>query len=361
MAVIVGTVGLILGGVPVTGHFRGVDAGAVALMLATAIPLAWWRVRPDVVLAVVGTAVFVNVVAGYRPGLAWVAVPLAVYSLAAGRRRRFDIWSLALWVAEVALLAKVAPHHDDPWNLAGVLGVTAAVWIRGDWTWNRQRDEQRDREAAARQAAADERARIARELHDVVAHALGVIVMQAGGAGTVAHLEEADAKRVLEVIEHTGRQAFAEMRRLVDVLRDDELAPGLAPQPTIAQLDTLAAQVSAAGLPVTVEVHGQAQAVHSGVEVSAYRIVQEALTNSMKHSGGRASVRVDWSAESLSVEVTDDGSGKRNSGKPGPDSGGHGLVGMRERVALYGGVLEAAPRPDGGFRVAARLPLSSGQ
>ncbi len=355
---VVGTVGLVFGGVPEKGHYRGIDAGAVALMLTMVVPLAWRRVRPDLVLALVGAAEFVNVVAGYRPGLAWLAVPLAVYSLASGRRRRTDVWPLALWVGEVALLAKVAPHHDDPWNLAGVLGVTAAVWIRGDWTWSRRRDEQRDREARARQAVADERARIARELHDVVAHALGVIVMQAGGAGTVPHLEDGDAKRVLDVIERTGRQAFSEMRRLVDVLREDSEAAGLAPQPTVAELGALVAEVSAAGLPATLEVHGEARDVQTGVEVSAYRIVQEALTNSLKHCGGRARVRVDWSTDALSVEVTDEGAGAGNGGVGvRADSGGHGLVGMRERVALYGGVLEAAPRPGGGFRVAARLPL----
>ena len=330
--------------------------------MAMALPLAWRRLRPDLVLAVVGTANFINVVAGYRPGLAWLAVPVAVYSLAVYRRHRSEVWPLLLWVGEVALLTKLAPHHDDPWNLAGVLGVTAAVWVRGDWTWARLREQRRDREARARQAVADERARIARELHDVVAHALGVIVMQAGGAGTVPHLEDRDAKRVLDVIERTGRQAFAEMRRLVEVLRDDSEAAGLAPQPTIAELDTLVDQVSAAGLPVSLEIHGEARAVQTGVEVSAYRIVQEALTNSLKHSGGSARVRVDWSTESLSVEVVDEGSGAPDGGgsAPQPDSGGHGLVGMRERVALYGGVLEAAPSPGGGFRVAARLPFGDG-
>ena len=363
-ALVVGVSGLIFGSVPQKGHFRSLDPGAIALLLAMVVPLAWRRVRPDLVLAVTGTAEFLNVVAGYRPGLGWLAVPLAVYSLAAGRRHRSEVWPLMLWVGEVALLAEVAPAPNDPWNLAGVLGVTAAVWVRGDWTWSRRREESRDREARARQAVADERARIARELHDVVAHALGVIVMQAGGAGTIAHLEDADAKRVLDVIERTGRQAFAEMRRLVDVLRDDSEALGLDPQPSVAQLGALVQDVSAAGLPVTLEVYGQPRDVHTGVEVSAYRIVQEALTNSLKHAGGRAKVRIEWAADALTVEVTDDGSGgPRPNGAPvsRADTGGHGLVGMRERVALYGGVLEAAALPGGGFQVTARLPLVGGR
>lgn len=358
-----GTAGLVFGGVPVRGHYRGVDAGAVALMLVTMVPVAWRRVRPDLVLAVAGSAEFVNVIAGYRPGLAWLAIPLAVYTLAACRQKKAEVWPLLLWIAEVVSLARLAPHHDDPWNLLAVLGVTAAAWLRGDWTRTRRLEDERDREAKARQAVVDERARIARELHDVVAHALGVIVMQAGGAGVMPHLAEDDARRVLEVIERTGRQAFAEMRRLVDVLRDDAEVAGLAPQPTVAALGTLAGQMSAAGLPVTVEVHGEGRPAQIGVEVSAYRIVQEALTNSLKHAGSSARVRVDWSAEALSVEVTDDGPVERNgAGRATPaDSGGHGLVGMRERVALYGGELEAGPRPEGGFRVAARLPLGGGQ
>ncbi|MGH9123671.1 MAG: sensor histidine kinase [Acidimicrobiales bacterium] len=359
----VGTVGLVFGGVAVRGHYRGVDAGAVALMLVIVVPLAWRRVRPDLVLAVAGSAEFMNVIAGYRPGLAWLAIPLAVYTLAACRQKKAEVWPLLLWIAEVVSLARLAPHHDDPWNLLAVLGVTAAAWLRGDWTRTRRVEHERDREAKARQAVVDERARIARELHDVVAHALGVIVMQAGGARVMPHLAEDDARRVLEVIERTGRQAFAEMRRLVDVLRDDAEVAGLAPQPTVAALETLAGQMSAAGLPVTVEVHGEGRLAQTGVEVSAYRIVQEALTNSLKHAGSRARVRVDWSAEALSVEVTDDGPAERNGAARSmpADSGGHGLVGMRERVALYGGELEAGPRPEGGFRVAARLPLGGGQ
>ena len=360
-ALFAGVAGLVFGGVPAKGHYRSVDAGSAALVVVMALPLAWRRVRPDVVLAVVATAVFVNVVAGYRPGLGWLTVLVAVYSLAVYRRRRSQVWPVALWVGEVVLLTKLAPHHDDPWNLAGVLAVTAAVWLRGDWTWTRQHEERRDREARARKAVADERSRIARELHDVVAHALGVIVMQAGGAGAVPRLEEADAKRVLGVIERTGRQAFAEMRRLVDVLRDVSEPAGLAPQPTIADLGALVDQVSAAGLPVALEVHGQARAVQTGVEVSAYRIVQEALTNSLKHAGGSARVRVEWTSDAVSVEVLDHGPAGPNSEAPAADSGGYGLVGMRERVALYGGLLEVGPCPDGGFRVAARLPLGSSE
>ncbi len=209
-------------------------------------------------------------------------------------------------------------------------------------------------ERQAEQAADAERARIARELHDIVAHHLSVIVLQAAGAR--ASGEAAGA--ALEKIEHSGRQALTETRRLLGVLRDADEETGLAPQPGIGELDALAASVRAAGLPVNLIISGDRSAVPAAVDVSVYRIVQEALTNILKHAGpARAEVTIGCADEAVTIGITDDG-----TKQPGnqPPAVGHGLAGMRERVAIFGGELHAGPRPGGGFAVQARLPLGDG-
>ena len=344
-----------------TAHYRAPDAGGVLLTLAIVVPLLWRRQRPGLVLVISGTALLAYDAAGYPSGLAWLACYWAVYSYAVHRRRRDAYWPLAVWVAEiVAHLALPARGSDTAQTALIFLGVTAVVWFRGDAVRSGLVEAERQRELRARQAVADERTRIARELHDVVSQALGVIVMQAGGARSVPVLEERDARAVLATIEQTGRQAFAEMRRLVGVLRDDDEAAALVPQPTIAEIPALLARLAGAGLDVDLEIEGTRREVPAGVELSAYRIVQEALTNTLKHSGaGRATVRLSWSQDHLEVEVSDGGP-VTSAAVPSPvraDSGGKGLVGMRERVMLFGGELEAGPSPHGGYRVAARLPL----
>jgi signal transduction histidine kinase len=213
---------------------------------------------------------------------------------------------------------------------------------------------EREREAKAREAVAEERARIARELHDVVAHSVGVIVIQAQAAQQLAVGEEAVAQS-LRSIESNGQQALTEMRRLLGLLRreDEELA--LAPQPSLRYLDHLAETVREAGLPVDVRVEGDVTPLPPGVDVSAYRIVQEALTNALKHAGpARARVRVRYGAGEVELEISDDGPGPAAGNGGG---GGHGLVGMRERVNVYGGVLESGGRPEGGYAVRVRLPF----
>jgi signal transduction histidine kinase len=176
----------------------------------------------------------------------------------------------------------------------------------------------------------------------------------------VPRLGEADAKAVLGTIEQTGRQAFAEMRRLVGVLRDDNEAAATEPQPTVDEIPALLARLADSGLDVDLRVEGEPRPVPAGVGLSAYRIVAEALTNTLKHAGpARARVCLAWSADRLDIEVADEGpaAGVTVPARTRPDSGGHGLVGMRERAVLYGGELEAGPTADGGYRVVARLPL----
>ncbi|HEV3497248.1 MAG TPA: sensor histidine kinase, partial [Actinomycetes bacterium] len=211
------------------------------------------------------------------------------------------------------------------------------------------------RQELARRAVLEERTRIARDLHDIVAHAMSVITVQ---AGVGAHLLERDpeqAKKALVVIEETGRGALGEMRRLLGALRGGD--PPTEPQPGLASLDRLAAQATAAGVPVEVQVEGPVRALPAGLEVSAYRIAQEALTNTIKHApGGRATVTVRYRPHTVELEVVDTGGPGAAAGPAGPaGDGGHGLRGMRERVALYGGVFEAGPCP-GGFRVLAAFP-----
>jgi signal transduction histidine kinase len=210
-----------------------------------------------------------------------------------------------------------------------------------------------ERDERAREAVAEERARIARELHDIVSHAVSVIAVQSGSLRRrLRHERPAEAEE-LRGIEETARQALGDMRRMLGLLRTDEDAPALAPQPGLAQVDRLVEQVRETGLDVEVAVEGEPRALPPGVDLAAYRIVQEALTNVLKHADGAyACVALRFGERELALEITDDGRGP----DPASNGGGHGLVGMRERAALYGGSLEAQPAPGGGFQVRARLP-----
>jgi signal transduction histidine kinase len=223
-------------------------------------------------------------------------------------------------------------------SLAGALGVLT-------------RTLQRQREDEAQRAVAEERARLARELHDVVAHAVSMVVVQAeagAASGPPGRVEEA-----FDAIADTGRTALSELRRLLGVLRSPEEAGPRQPQPGVAQLEPLVESVRRAGLPVELRIEGTGRPLPPGVDLSAYRIVQEALTNSVKHAGpARASVLLRYGDRDLELEVVDDGRGLRSSTTPG-----HGLAGMRERTALLGGDLDVGPAPGGGFAVRARLPL----
>jgi signal transduction histidine kinase len=215
---------------------------------------------------------------------------------------------------------------------------------------------ERERALAAERATAEERARIARELHDVVAHSVSVMVVQASGVRRLLKEEQHREREALMSVEQIGRQALTEMRRMLGVMRTGEEQPAaLAPQPGLQHLDRLIAQVEEAGLPVTLHVEGERPELAPGVDLSAYRIVQEGLTNALKHAkGARAEVTVRYDESSVQLEVADDGPGIN-----GADGMGHGLVGMRERVALYGGTLEAGPRDGGGFVLRARLPVEA--
>jgi signal transduction histidine kinase len=215
---------------------------------------------------------------------------------------------------------------------------------------------ERERVEREQAAVAEERRRIARDLHDVIAHSVSVMTVQAGAARLLLDEEPERARAPLLSVEETGRRALAEMRRLLGILRKDEREPALAPQPGLARLDNLIAQARTAGLPVELTVEGEPKTLPAGVDLTAYRIVQEALTNARKHAdGAQTQVAVRYSRETLELEIKNDGE------FAGEREGGHGLVGMRERVALYGGELEAGPRAEGGFAVQVRLPVREEQ
>jgi signal transduction histidine kinase len=212
-----------------------------------------------------------------------------------------------------------------------------------------------EREEKARTAVAEERSRISRELHDVVAHSVSVMVVQSQAAQRLLEGEQRNARQALESIETTGRQALTEMRRLLGILRRTDAELALAPQPGLEHLDALIEQTREAGLPVELSVEGDVGSLPPGVDLTAYRIVQEALTNTLKHAGpAHARVTIRRRDDGMELEVADDGAA---SGKG--DGSGQGLIGMRERVALYGGALESGRRDGGGYIVRARLPLAS--
>jgi len=219
----------------------------------------------------------------------------------------------------------------------------------------RARVLERERDANARVAAAEERVRIAREMHDVVGHSVSVMVVQAGAERLALGEERPPTREALLAIERTGREALAEMSRLLGILRKEGEGLALAPRPSLARVDALVQTVRDAGVPVELRVEGEQTALPPGVDVSAYRILQEALTNVVKHAGpARASVVVRYGRRVVEVEVTDDGRRSLNG-----NATGYGLAGMRERVELHGGTLEAGSGSEGGFTVKARLPLGT--
>jgi signal transduction histidine kinase len=224
---------------------------------------------------------------------------------------------------------------------------------RADTLEQRAEQAEREREQKAREAVLEERARIARELHDVVAHSVSVMVMQTGVVRRRLHSVRPDDAALLDEVEQTGRGALGEMRRLLGLLRADEDGLSLTPQPGVDRIGSLVEQMREAGLPVDLRVEGEPVALPAGLDLAAYRVVQEGLTNALKHAGrARAAVLLRYRPWELELEIADDGRGPAAT-----DGLGHGLVGMRERVALYGGTLVTGARPEGGFLVRAVLPL----
>jgi signal transduction histidine kinase len=348
-------------------HLRP-TAVAVPLILAAGASLAWRRSYPIPVGAIlVGTAI-VEAAAGMTLHTAVapvVALLIASWSIGAYEDRIRAVLGLTLlvcglWVAMAIDLLRGTDHYvgtDFPWIgmllvLPGVLGL-----LFGSRTRSLRAAEARAQrlELEQREAVAAERSRIARELHDVIAHSVAVMTVQAGAAEEMLKQDPQRALEPVRAVQETGRQALAEMKRLVGMLREDDREAGLEPQPGVGDLDRLIAQVREAGLPVELRVEGAPRPLPIGVDLSAYRVVQEALTNALKHARAASAVVVlRYRDEDLAIEVTDDGVGSEPSGN------GHGLAGMRERVGVFGGRFEAGPGERGGFAVRALLPLEVG-
>ncbi|MFI1359705.1 sensor histidine kinase [Streptomyces sp. NPDC020898] len=359
---------------------RGADepAATVLVMLLLCLVIALRRRMPERMLVLAAVVGLAQLALDVEPLPANFAMLVIVYTVAVSGPRWASRFALigGMVAAPLAQLRWPERESSTAGNLALMVFLTvpfALAWVLGDSLRTRrayfaQLEEraarlEREREAQAKVAVAAERARIARELHDVVAHNVSVMVVQADGAAYVLDSAPDQAKKALETISGTGRQALAEMRRLLGVLRTGEHQESgeYVPQPDVEQLDELIEQCRTAGLPVDFKVEGTPRPLPSGVELTAYRIVQEALTNTRKHGGPNtgASVRLVYFDDGLGLLVEDDGKGAPHElyEEGGPDGQGHGLIGMRERVGMVGGTLDAGPRPGGGFRISALLPL----
>jgi signal transduction histidine kinase len=352
------------------------------LAVLITMPLAWRRQAPFGALLATG-------VAGSMLGIGWpelnavyifIAVVVAVFSAGAyaePRRAAVGCAVVLLWFWTGALIDNAQhPGQRGPSDAVFVTVVFGGAWLLGRALRGRgQHAEQlaqraaqleADQQAQARAAVAAERARIARELHDVIAHSVSVMVIQAGAAEQLLEQAPERARGPLEAVQDTGRQTIVELRRLLGILREDGQELSLAPQPGLAGLDLLLEEMRQAGLPVQLRVEGQPGRLPPGADLAAYRIIQEALTNTLRHAGpAQAEIVVRYQDHAVELEILDNGQG------PGPRDGadgrsGHGLVGMRERVALYGGTLDAGPRAtttgtaETGYAVRARLPTDAG-
>ncbi len=338
-------------------------AVALPLSLVQVLPLLARRRQPLIVLGIVIAATVALTL--HFHSLNPLPPFLAFYSVAAHADRRI---ALLAGVAGLAALIVPVLHETDYdfTSFAFHLLVFPAAWVLGDNLRTRRAyyaalEEraarlERERDEQAQRAVAEEQARIARELHDVLAHNVSVMVVQAAAAGDVFDSHPGRAREALRSIEQTGRAALQELRRLLGAVRtvDDE---ALAPQPGLKLLPELVDHVRRAGLAVELSVEGEPRPLAAGVDLSAYRVVQEALTNTIKHAhASTADVRVRYDDGRVELFVADDGIGPSANGS----TDGHGLIGMRERVALYGGELETAARPEGGFLVRASLPAEHG-
>jgi len=353
--------------------FRDDDFFGIALLLLQTLPIAARSVAPLGALAASVAAISLHIGIGYEGVPAGTFAALVIlYSAASLTDIRQGI--LAALITAAGLTVYFTTDRSDP-SLAQAVTTSAtyaAGWGLGMYTRSRREytnvvEErasllEREREVRAREAVADERARIARELHDMVGHAMNLIVIQSGGAQRIFASKPELVRDSLASIESAARQALTEMERMLAILRGtEEAGEALSPQPGLSQVGNLAAQVSEAGLPVEVTVEGTPPAaLPASIDLSAYRIIQEALTNALKHAGpARAWVAIRYGRDDLDLEITDDGRGTSGE-RAGDEQGGRGLIGMRERVGLFGGELTIGPRTEGGFRVHARLPLGSG-
>jgi signal transduction histidine kinase len=355
---------------PLTGQHQATPLAWVLAVLIVA-PILTHRRFPRASVAVCLVAVVIYAAGRYvaYPGL---AIFVLTFDIALHSRARVAAATLFASAAILALSVNLQPDAaaDFATWVQSELGILVA-WLTGRnlrhrrarWDELQARTErlEREREDDARRAVTEERLRIARELHDVIAHSMSVIAVQSAVGNHVIDSQPAEARHALAAIEATSRSALTEMRRLLGVLRQEgEPRGSLTPAPGLADLASLAGQVQDAGLKVWINVDGQPGAIPAGIDLSAYRIIQEALTNVIKHGAvSAADVTISYRPDSVTVEVTDQGAGAPPAQVPAPRTGsGHGIIGMRERVTVFGGEFTAGPGPDGGFRVRACFPIA---
>lgn len=371
---------VLIGGATVTGLLTAVPEGtqrdgdvwAVLLIALQTTAFVFRRRAPLASLVALSLPVVTFWVADYATNFDAFSL-LGVYAATAhsGRRRR-TVWivvgAVVGLLTTIALLGVLSPHEDlPPVAVFGIAVVHITAAIIGEVVHDRRlrivelgeraARAEAERDLLAREAVMSERTSIARDLHDVVAHGMSVMVVQAGAAQRLLASQPDRAAAALEQIQATGREALGEMRRMLGVLRNEDSATSLAPQPTLDDLGAMVQRCTDAGVATDLTIEGRAPARTAGAEMTVYRIAQEALTNVIKHAGrpARATVRVTFAGDQVRLEVDDDGRGAQLADLA--TSTGHGLVGMRERVELYRGTLHAGPRPGGGFRVAATIPL----
>lgn len=334
------------------------DAYAAARLLpviGTAVPLVWRRRYPLLCY----TAQFACALLTLRPPMVGTVIALFVGLYSIGVHSPHRLRSLIAPAGSALVLAVLFPQARPPLSAAAVLLILGlALWLLGNTIRGLEERAlrlQREQELAARVAVADERARIARELHDVVAHSVSVMVIQAGAARRLLGRQPERAGEALVAVEQGGRDALTELRHLLGLLTDAAGGDaGLAPQPGLSQLEALVERVIAAGLPVQLKIEGHPRPLPPGLDLTAYRVVQEALTNALKYApSAHTEVTVAYTPLDLWLEVVDAG----GAAYPDAAGAGRGLLGMRERVAVYGGQVEAGPLAEGGFAVRARLPL----
>ena len=358
-----------LTGLPESLHHPALRPWTWLLSLALALPLVWRRQAPAVVFGVVAVIGFQQWLIGF-PIAADAAVLVALYTVAAYRPRGWALAAAAVVELGVVLVAVRFLPAGDVWgSLVFLSGLVAAAFFTGTSVQNRRAylgalvdratSLERERDQQARLVATAERARIARELHDIVAHSLTVVVTMSEAAAVAVDADPTAARGAMAQVAATGRTALGEMRRLLGVLRADEQAadqPDRAPAPGLDRVDELVASARAAGLPVRLTVSGPARQLPSTLDVTAYRVVQESLTNALKHAHDPTGVhvRLRWDDDDLAIDVTDDGRPADAQGGPG-----HGLTGMRERLALFGGTVSSGPTPAGGWQVRAVVPLEA--
>lgn len=353
------------------GHSRELEGSrwvTVPCGLLMTVPLVWrrrWTVMTVVMVYAAGVVQAATLKAELPAGFL-ISTLVAAFAIGAYLEGRVGLATFGFALVATWVIALVDPTSEGASSVVLIGAVfVGAPWLVGRMV-RRMRGQHRalesltvrlesEREQNARASVLEERSRIARELHDIIAHSLSVMVVQAGAAGAALDSDPERARAPIEAVRTTGQQALIEMRRLLGILRTDEPAMTLTPQPGLDTLDGLVGQAREAGLDVHVAVEGPQRPLPTGLDVAVYRLVQEALTNIRKHArASSATVAICFDRSAIELEITDDGAAvSQTHSQPG-----HGLIGMRERVSLYGGILDTGPRPEGGWRVRARLPIA---